>query len=102
MTDYKKLKVDLLKKECLKRDIVCKPIREEMIRALTLDDQGKWMYHTVQYKNKRGGYIVEIDYRNKPELMEMSKNIEKRFCQCMNVYSVGRIWFKCESEFIAS
>jgi hypothetical protein len=100
MIDYKKLKVEQLKKECLKRDIVCKQTKEEMINSLILDDQGKWIYHTTQIKQKNGGYIVQIDYRNKMQLIEMSKNVEKRFCQTMGVYSVGKIWYKCENEFI--
>ena len=100
MIDYKKLKVDQLKKECLKRDIVCKQTKEEIINSLILDDQGKWIYHTTQIKQKNGGYIVQIDYRNKMQLIEMSKNVEKRFCQTMGVYSVGKIWYKCENEFI--
>lgn len=100
MIDYKKLKVDQLKKECIKREIVCKQTKEEMIRALTLDDKGEWMYHTTQIKQKNGSYIVQIDYRNKSQLIEMSKNVEKRFCQNMGVYSVGKIWFKCENEFL--
>jgi hypothetical protein len=84
----------------LKRDIVCKQTKEEMINSLILDDQGKWIYHTTQIKQKNGGYIVQIDYRNKMQLIEMSKNVEKRFCQTMGVYSVGKIWYKCENEFI--
>ena len=100
MIDYKKLKVDQLKKECLQRDIVCKQTKEEMINSLILDDQGKWIYHTTQLKQKNGSYIIQIDYRNKTQMIEMSKNVEKRFCQSMAVYSVGKIWYKCENEFI--
>ena len=86
MIDYKKLKVDQLKKECLQRDIVCKQTKEEMINSLILDDQGKWIYHTTQLKQKNGSYIIQIDYRNKRQMIEMSKNVEKRFCQSMGVY----------------
>ena len=100
MIDYKKLKVDQLKKECLQRDIVCKQTKEEMINSLILDDQGKCIYHTTQLKQKNGSYIIQIDYRNKTQMIEMSKNVEKRFCQSMGVYSVGKIWYKCENEFI--
>ena len=100
MIDYKKLKVDQLKKECFQRDIVCKQTKEEMINSLILDDQGKWIYHTTQLKQKNGSYIIQIDYRNKTQMIEMSKNVEKRFCQSMGVYSVGKIWYKCENEFI--
>ena len=100
MIDYKKLKVDQLKKECLQRDIVCKQTKEEMINSLILDDQGKWIYHTTQLKQKNGSYIIQIDYRNKTQMIEMSKKVEKRFCQSMGVYSVGKIWYKCENEFI--
>ena len=78
MIDYKKLKVDQLKKECLQRDIVCKQTKEEMINSLILDDQGKWIYHTTQLKQKNGSYIIQIDYRNKTQMIEMSKNVEKR------------------------
>jgi len=46
--DYNKLKVDQLKKECDKREIVCKQTREEMIKALKLHDEDKWIFHTLQ------------------------------------------------------
>ena len=71
-----------------------------MINSLILDYQGKWIYHTTQLKQKNGSYIIQIDYRNKTQMIEMSKNVEKRFCQSMGVYSVGKIWYKCENEFI--
>lgn len=102
MVDYRKLKVEDLKKECVARDIICKPTKQEIIKTLTLDDQGKLIYHTTQVKQKNGNYIVQIDYRNKLQLIQMSKNIEKKFCQSMGVFSLKKIWYRCDSEFIIS
>ena len=63
--EYNKMKVADLKKLCEDRDIQCKMIVKDMINALKLEEEGKWIFHTEQEKYKKGGYIIKIDYRNK-------------------------------------
>jgi hypothetical protein len=89
--DYNKLKVDQLKKECDKREIVCKETREEMI---------KWIFHTLQKKLKHGGYHVQIDIRNTKELIEMGKLVEKKLATNLKIYATKRLYFRTENEFI--
>jgi hypothetical protein len=98
--DYSKLKVDQLKKECDKRDIICKPTREEMIKALKLHDSDNWIFHTLQKKMKHGGYQVQIDYRNTKELIDMGKLVDKKLATPMKIFATGRLYFRTESEFL--
>jgi hypothetical protein len=98
--DYNKLKVDQLKKECDKREIVCKQTREEMIKALKLHDEDKWIFHTLQKKLKNGGYYIQIDFRNTKELIEMGKLVEKKLAVNMKIYATKRLYFRTENEFI--
>jgi hypothetical protein len=100
--DYNKLKVDQLKKECDKREIVCKETREEMIKALKLYNEDKWIFHTLQKKLKHGGYHVQIDIRNTKELIEMGKLVEKKLATNLKIYATKRLYFKTENEFIPS
>jgi hypothetical protein len=98
--DYNKLKVDQLKKECDKREIVCKETREEMIKVLKLYDEDKWIFHTLQKKLKHGGYHVQIDIRNTKELIEMGKLVEKKLATNLKIYATKRLYFRTENEFI--
>ena len=45
MIDYKKLKVDQLKKEWLQRDIVCKQTKEVMSNSLMIKESGYIIPH---------------------------------------------------------
>ena len=100
--EYNKMKVADLKKLCEERDIQCKMIVKDIINALKLEEEGKWVFHTEQEKNKKGGYIIKIDYRNKEHLIKMGQLIEKGLSRRMNIYSMFKIWYKMESEFIQS
>ena len=99
--DYNRMKAVELKKLCEQRDIQCKPLVKEMIEALKLEEQGKWVFHIEQEKLKKGGgYIIKIDYRNKEHLIRMGQLVEKKIARRMEVYSMYRLWYKMDEEFI--
>jgi hypothetical protein len=100
--EYNKMKAADLKKLCEQRDIQCKLIVKDMVEALKLEEEGKWVFHTEQEKLKRGGYIIKIDYRNKEHLIKMGQLVEKGLSRRMEIYSMYRVWYKMETEFIQS
>lgn len=100
--EYNKMKAVDLKKLCEQRDIQCKLIVKDMVEALKLEEEGKWVFHTEQEKLKRGGYIIKIDYRNKEHLIKMGQLVEKGLSRRMEIYSMYRVWYKMETEFIQS
>ena len=100
--EYNKMKAQDLKKLCEQRDIQCKLVVKEMVDALKLEEEGKWIFHTEQEKLKKGGYVIKIDYRNKEQLVKMGQLVEKGISRRMDVYSMYRLWFRMEDEFIKS
>jgi hypothetical protein len=98
--DYNKMKAPELKKLCEQREIQCKLIVKDMVEALKLEEVGKWIFHTEQVKQKGGGYIIKIDYRNKEHLIRMGQLVEKKIARRMEVYSMCRLWYKMDEEFI--
>lgn len=100
--EYNKMKAADLKKLCEQRDIQCKLIVKDMVEALKLEEEGKWIFHTEQEKLKRGGYIIKIDYRNKEHLIKMGQLVDKGLSRRMEIYSMYRVWYKMETEFIQS
>jgi Holliday junction resolvase len=73
---------------------------KDMVDALKLEEKGEWIFHTEQIKQKNGGFIVKIDYRNKNQLIKMGQLVEKKISRRLEVYSMYRLWFKVEQEFI--
>jgi hypothetical protein len=100
--EYNKMKAQDLKKLCEQRDIQCKLVVKEMVEALKLEEEGKWIFHTEQEKLKKGGYVIKIDYRNKEQLVKMGQLVEQGISRRMDVYSMYRLWFRMEDEFIKS
>lgn len=100
--EYNKMKAQDLKKLCEQRDIHCKLVVKEMVDALKLEEEGKWIFHTEQEKLKKGGYVIKIDYRNKEHLVKMGQLVEKGISRRMDMYSMYRLWFRMEDEFIKS
>jgi hypothetical protein len=97
--DYNKMKASELKKLCEQREIQCKMVVKDMVDALKLEEKGEWIFHTEQIKQKNGGFIVKIDYRNKNQLIKMGQLVEKKISRRLEVYSMYRLWFKVEQEF---
>lgn len=93
--DYSKLRMDVLEKMIQSRGIDCKMKRDEMIKVLKLDDDGKYeppMNNTI-YEKSEGGFNVGIDIRNHSDLVQIGKFVEKKDAKSLNRYSDNRLWY---------
>jgi len=100
--DYNKLRLDVLEKMIHQRGIECKMKKDEMIKILKLDDEGKYeppMGNTV-YEKFDGGFNVGIDIRNNSDLIQMGKFVEKKEAKSLGRYSDNRIWYWSKIKLI--
>ena len=100
--DYSKLRLDVLEKMIHTRSIECKMKKDEMIKMLKLDDEGKYeppMKETI-YEKCNGGYNVGIDIRNHSDLVQMGKLKEKKDGWSLNRYSDNRVWYWSPQKLI--
>lgn len=101
-TDYSKLRLDVLQKLIYQRGIDCKIKRDEMIRVLKLDDEGKYVEPIGEtlYEKYNGGFNVGIDLRKQGELIQIGKLVEKKEARSLGRYSDNRIWFWSPQKLI--
>ncbi len=100
--DYSKLRLDVLEKMIYTRGIECKMKKDEMIKMLKLDDEGKYeppMNATV-YEKFDGGFNVGIDIRNQSDLVQIGKLTEKKEAKSLNRYSDNRLWYWSKQKLI--
>jgi hypothetical protein len=100
--DYSKLRLDVLEKMIYSRGIECKMKKDEMIKTLKLDDEGKYsppMNATV-YEKSDGGFNVGIDIRNQSDLVQIGKLTEKKEAKSLNRYSDNRLWYWSKGKLI--
>ena len=97
--DYEKLRLDVLTKLIDERGISCKNKKDEMIKYLILDDQGKYIRETTYVKDG-AGYMIGIDLKNKDHLMQMGKLIEKKEARNLHVYADNRLQYWCKQKLI--
>jgi hypothetical protein len=93
--DYNKLRLDVLEKLIQSRGIDCKIKKDEMVKMLKLDDEGKYrvpMGNTT-YEKSEGGFNVGIDIKNQSDLVQIGKLVEKKDAKSLNRYSDNRVWF---------
>jgi hypothetical protein len=100
--DYSKLRLDVLEKMIHTRSIECKMKKDEMIKMLKLDDEGKYvppMNNTI-YEKSEGGFNVGIDIRNQSDLIQIGKLTEKKDAKSLNRYSDNRLWYWSKVKLI--
>ena len=97
--DYDKLRLDVLIKLIDERGITCKPKKDEIIKHLKMDDEGKYIYD-VSYERTQGGYYVGIDIKDQPHLIQMSKFVEKGEARRLNRYENNRIMYFSEQKLM--
>lgn len=100
--DYNKLRLDVLEKMIHTRSIECKMKKDEMIRMLKLDDEGKYeapMRETT-YEKSEGGFIVGIDLRNHSQLVQIGKMVEKKESKNLSRFSNGMVYYWSKSKLI--
>lgn len=101
-TDYSKLRLDILEKMIHQRDIECKMKKEIMIKMLKLYDEGKYiepMRETTYFKDG-DGFLVGVDMRNRGDISQISKMIEKKEGKSLNRYSDDRVWYWIPNKLI--
>jgi len=100
--DYSKLRLDVLEKMIYSRGIECKMKKDEMIKILKLDDEGKYVppMNATAYEKSDGGFNVGIDIRNQSDLVQIGKLIEKKEAKSLNRYSDNRLWYWSKGKLI--
>jgi hypothetical protein len=97
--DYDKLRLDVLIKLIDERGITCKPKKDEIIKYLKLDDEGKYILETT-YERISGRYLVGIDLKNTSHLLQMGKLVEKKEAYSKGLYASGRIYYIANQKLI--
>jgi hypothetical protein len=97
--DYDKLRLDVLTKLIDERGITCKNKKDEMIKYLKMDDEGKYVRETT-YEKYQGRFLVGIDLKNGPHLIQMGKLVEKKEASPKGLYASDRIYFVSNQKLI--
>jgi hypothetical protein len=97
--DYEKLRLDILQKLIDERGISCKNKKDEMIKYLKLDDEGKYIRETT-YEKKDGGFNIGIDIKNREHLLQISRLIEKKEAKNLQRYEDSRIIYWSQQKLI--
>ena len=90
--DYEKLRLDVLQKLIDERGITCKNKKDEIIKYLKIDDEGKYVRETT-YEKWQGRYLVGIDLKNQLHLVQMGKLVEKKEAFSKGLYASDRVYF---------
>ena len=90
--DYEKLRLDVLIKLVDERNITCKLKKDEIIKYLIMDDEGKYIRETT-YERNSGGYIVRIDLKNQSHLNQIGKLVEKKEARSLNRFESEMLVF---------
>jgi hypothetical protein len=90
--EYDKLRLDVLQKLIDERGISCKNKKDEMIKYLKMDDDGKYIRETTYIKDGNG-FIVGVDIKNRDHQLQISKLIEKKEAKHLNRYEDNRIMY---------
>ena len=100
--EYNKLRLDVLEKMIYSRGIECKMKKDEMIKILKLDDEGKYVppMNATVYEKSDGGFNVGIDIRNQSDLVQIGKLTEKKEAKSLNRYSDNRLWYWSKGKLI--
>lgn len=94
--DYSKLRLDVLQKLIAYREIECKETRNEMIKYLQLDDEGKYIRETTIEKYEKDKFLIGIDAGNHEELVKMGRLVLEGQAKDTNTY------YNCRKYFISN
>jgi hypothetical protein len=97
--DYSKLRLDVLQSLVDERGITCKNKKEEMIKHLIMDDEGKYIRETT-YEKQGNLLLVGIDLKNTSHLLQMGKLIEKKDAYASKLYASFRIYYLSKQKLI--
>lgn len=94
--NYSKLRLDILEKLIASRGIECRDSRNDMIKHLLLDDEGKYMRETTVEKYEKDKFLIGIDLHNHEQLVQMGKLIQNGEAKDTNMY------YNCRKYFISN
>ena len=97
--DYNKLRLDVLIKLIDERGITCKNKKEEIIKYLIMDDEGKYIRETT-YERTSGGFIVGIDINNKNHMVQIGNLILKKEARNIGRYSDNRLQYWSSQKLV--
>jgi hypothetical protein len=97
--EYENLRLDVLTKLIDDRGISCKNKKDVMIEHLKMDDEGKYIRETT-YERWEGRYLVGIDPKNHPHLIQMGKLVEKKEASHKGLYASNRIYYITNQKLI--
>lgn len=100
--DYSKLRLDVLEKMIHSRDIECKMKKEEIIKVLKLYDEGKYQppMKETSYEKFDGGFVVNIDIRNQPHLVQVGNLTLKKEAKNLNRFANGMCYYWVKQKLI--
>jgi uncharacterized protein related to proFAR isomerase len=90
--NYDILRLDVLIKLIDERGISCKNKKDEIIKYLKMDDEGKYIRETT-YEKEGGRLLVGIDLKNQSHLVQMGKLVEKKEAFPKGMYASDRVYF---------
>lgn len=97
--DYSKLRLDVLQSLIDERGITCKNKKEEMVKYLIMDDERKYIRETT-YEKQGNLFLVGIDLKNVPHLLQMGKLVEKKDAYASKLYASFRIYYLSKQKLI--
>lgn len=97
--DYSKLRLDILQNLIEERGIACKNKKEEMIKYLIMDDEGKYVRETT-YEKQGNLFLVGIDLKNTNHLLQIGKLVEKKDAYASKLYASFRIYYLSKQKLI--
>ncbi len=98
--DYEKLRLDVLKSLVDGRNIECKQTKDEMIKHLKLDDEGKYIRPVTYQKQPDDTFIIGIAINDSKSLQEIGKFVEKNIAKNMGLYCNDRIHYISKQKLI--
>lgn len=97
--NYETLRLDVLIKLIDERGIPCKNKKDEIIKYLKMDDEGKYIRETT-YEKSGNRLLVGIDLKNHSHLVQMGKLVEKKEAFPKGLYTSNRIYFISNQKLI--
>lgn len=97
--EYENLRLDVIRRLIDERGIECKDKKTDMIEALKIYDEGKYVRETT-YKKDGEGFIVGIDMANRKHLQEIARLVEKKEAKCLNRYCDDRLQYYSKQKLL--
>jgi exosome complex RNA-binding protein Rrp4 len=100
--DYSKLRLDVLEKLVYSRGIECKTKKDEMIKMLKLDDEGKYQIPIKEttYEKFDGGYVIGIDLHNRSHLIQAGNLMLKKEARNLMRFANGVVYYWSKQKLI--